>query len=84
MMQDGKMSKLLVKEKEIVVPGEVLAEGMDNLPGVGTYREGEQILAGRLGLTYIDGRTIKFVLDDYIKAFGAFIASVSIAGAVSR
>ncbi|HUS78548.1 MAG TPA: M55 family metallopeptidase [Patescibacteria group bacterium] len=31
----------------------------------------------------IDGRTIKFVLDDYIKAFGAFIASVAIAGAVS-
>jgi len=55
------MSKLLVKEKEIVVPGEVLAEGMDNLPGIGTYRQGEEILAGRLGLTYIDGRTIKLI-----------------------
>ena len=29
------MSKLLVKEKEIVVPGEVLAEGMDNHHGKG-------------------------------------------------
>jgi len=55
------MGKLLVKEKDIVVPGEVLAEGMDNLPGVGTYREGEKILAGRLGLTYIDGRTVKLI-----------------------
>ncbi|MBW2989783.1 exosome complex protein Rrp4 [Candidatus Woesearchaeota archaeon] len=55
------MSKLLVKDKEIVVPGEVLAEGMDNLPGAGTYRKGEEILAGRLGLTYIDGRTIKLI-----------------------
>jgi exosome complex component RRP4 len=55
------MSKLLVKEKEIVVPGEKLAEGMDNLPGVGTYRDGDNILAGRLGLTYIDGRTIKLI-----------------------
>ncbi len=55
------MSKLLVKSKEIVVPGEILAEGMDNLPGIGTYREGEQILAGRLGLTLIDGRTIKLI-----------------------
>ena len=55
------MSKLLVKDREIVVPGEVLAEGMDNLPGVGTYREGEHILAGRMGLTYIDGRTIKLI-----------------------
>ena len=55
------MSKLLVKEKDIVVPGEILAEGMDNLPGIGTYREGEKILAGRLGLVYLDGRTIKLI-----------------------
>ena len=55
------MSKLLVKDKEVVVPGEVLAEGMDNLPGAGTYREGNDILAGRLGLTNIEGRTIKLI-----------------------
>lgn len=55
------MSKLLAKEKEIVVPGEVLAQGMDYLPSVGTYREGEEIIAGRLGLIYIDGRTIKLI-----------------------
>lgn len=55
------MSNILVKEKEIVVPGEILAEGMDNLPGPGTYREGNEIVAGRLGLTYIDGRTIKLI-----------------------
>jgi len=55
------MSKLLVNDKEIVVPGEVLAEGMDNLPGIGTYRDGDKILGGRLGLTNIDGRTIKLI-----------------------
>jgi D-amino peptidase len=32
----------------------------------------------------VDGRTIRFVLDDYIKAFGAFRVSVEIASAVSR
>lgn len=32
----------------------------------------------------IDGRTVKFVLDDYLKAFGAARASIFIAGAVSR
>jgi D-amino peptidase len=32
----------------------------------------------------INGRTIRFVLDDYIKAYGAFRASVEIASAVSR
>lgn len=52
---------LLVKEKEIVVPGEILAEGMDILPGIGTYREGDKILAGRLGLTNIDGRAVKLI-----------------------
>lgn len=55
------MSGLLVGDKEIVVPGEVLAEGMDNLPGIGTYRDGNEIVAGRLGLTNIDGRAIKLI-----------------------
>lgn len=55
------MGKLIVKEKEITVPGEILAEGMDHLPGAGTYREGEKIIAGRLGLMYLDGRTIKLI-----------------------
>ncbi|MFH2028197.1 MAG: exosome complex RNA-binding protein Rrp4 [Nanoarchaeota archaeon] len=55
------MSKLLVKNKDIVVPGEKLAEGMDSLPGFGTYREGDYVIAGRLGLVSIDGRTIKLI-----------------------
>jgi len=54
--------KLLVKDKDIVVPGETLAEGMDNLPGTGTYRNENNIVAGRLGLVSIDGRTIKLIL----------------------
>ncbi len=32
----------------------------------------------------VDGRTVRFVLDDYLKAFNAFIASVYISSAVSR
>ena len=55
------MSKIIVKEKEISVPGETLAIGMDVLPGAGTYREGENIIAKRLGLATIDGRTIKLI-----------------------
>ena len=34
------MSEIKVKDKEISVPGEVLAVGMDVLPGAGTYRDG--------------------------------------------
>jgi exosome complex component RRP4 len=55
------MTKLLVKDKDIVVPGEVLAESMGNLPGTGTYRDNEKIRAGRLGLVSIDGRTVKLI-----------------------
>ncbi|MBI2130885.1 RNA-binding protein [Candidatus Woesearchaeota archaeon] len=56
-----KMSEIKVKDKEIAVPGEALAVGMDVLPGTGTYRSGDKIMAGRLGLAVIDGRTIKLI-----------------------
>ncbi len=55
------MTKINVKDKDIGVPGEILAVGMDNFPGVGTYREGENIIAARLGLVQLDGRTIKLI-----------------------
>lgn len=56
-----KMSKINVNDKEISVPGEALAVGMDILPGSGAYREGEKIIAKRLGLVMIEGRTIKLI-----------------------
>ena len=55
------MSKIMVNDKEISVPGETLAVGMDILPGSGTYRDGEKIMANRLGLVMVDGRTIKLI-----------------------
>ena len=55
------MGEISAKDKSIVVPGEVLATGMDNFPGIGTYREGENIIAARLGLVHLDGRTIKLI-----------------------
>ena len=55
------MSKINVKDKDIVVPGEVLAVGMDSFPGMGTYRDGENIIAARLGLVQLEGRTIKLI-----------------------
>lgn len=55
------MGELKIKNKEIVIPGEVLAEGMDFLPSYGTYRENDKILAGRMGLANIDGKVIKLV-----------------------
>ncbi|MBI2546031.1 RNA-binding protein [Candidatus Woesearchaeota archaeon] len=54
-------SKLLIQDKEIAVPGEILAEGMDFVPGPGTYRIGETIVASRLGLVQVDGRALKLI-----------------------
>lgn len=55
------MAKLLVKNKEVVVPGQELAQGLDYLPHFGTYREENAIYASRLGLVAVDGRTIKII-----------------------
>ncbi len=53
------MSTITVEERAVVVPGEVLAEGMDFLPGDNTYRESDRIRAKILGLVAIAGRVLK-------------------------
>ncbi|MDO8555999.1 MAG: exosome complex RNA-binding protein Rrp4 [Nanoarchaeota archaeon] len=55
------MGELLIQPKDIVVPGQVLATGMDYLPAYDTFRDGEQIVAARVGLVHLDGRLIKLV-----------------------
>jgi exosome complex component RRP4 len=52
---------LLTKDKDIAVPGEVLAQGMDYIPADGAYRQGDDVIALRLGLVSIDGRAIKLI-----------------------
>lgn len=52
----------------IVVPGETVIEGEDYLPGEGTRREGNKIIASKFGLAEEAGRVIKI-----ISIFGAFI-----------
>ena len=54
-----KESQLLVQDKSVVVPGEIIAEGMEYFPGIGTYRHGENILANQLGLLNIEGKVLK-------------------------
>jgi exosome complex component RRP4 len=53
------MSNILIKDRDIVIPGETLAEGMDYLPGDNTYREGEKIFSKLLGLAGVNGRVIR-------------------------
>ncbi len=54
-------SKLMVENKDVVVPGEILAEGMDYLPGDGTYRKDDKVIAERVGLLTIDGKVLKTI-----------------------
>ena len=64
--------QLLVKDKEVVVPGETLATGMAFLPTKGTYREGDRIVAAKMGLVSIEGKVIKLVplADPYVPKVG--------------
>ncbi len=52
---------LIVQDKAIVVPGEMLAEGMDYLPADNAFRENDKVISIRLGLVNIDGRAIKVI-----------------------
>lgn len=56
------------KERKIVVPGEVIVSGEDFLPGDGTARRGEDVVAHRYGLGEVVGRVVKI-----IPLSGAFI-----------
>ncbi|MBS3123435.1 RNA-binding protein [Candidatus Woesearchaeota archaeon] len=53
------MSQLLVNERDVVIPGETLAEGLDYLPGENAYRENDKIYSKVLGLANVAGRVLK-------------------------
>ena len=55
------MGELLVEEKKVVVPGDVIAKGLDFLPSTGTYRRDEDIVASKLGLVAMEGKVIKLI-----------------------
>lgn len=49
------------KKGKIVIPGEEIVEGEDYLPGDGTRKEDERILANRHGLTEIKDNLVKII-----------------------
>ncbi len=55
------MGEIKVEEKDIVVPGDILATGMDYLPSYGTYRLKDDIRASRLGLVKTEGKVVKII-----------------------
>jgi len=56
------------KKRKVVIPGEVIVSGEDYLPGEGSHREGENVVASRFGLAEELGKLIKV-----LPIFGAFI-----------
>lgn len=56
------------KSRKVVVPGEIIVQGEDYLPGEGARREGDNVVASRFGLAEEQGRVIKV-----ISIFGAFV-----------
>ncbi len=53
------MSNILIQERDVVIPGEALAEGMDFLPGDNTYRDDNKIYSKILGLVNVSGRVLR-------------------------
>ncbi len=53
------MSEVFVAERDVVIPGEKLAEGMDYLPGENTYRDNSGIYSRVLGIVGLSGRVLK-------------------------
>jgi len=48
--------KLKIKNKEIAVPGEVLAEGMGYVPSKGIRRVDDKLIADQLGMISVKGK----------------------------
>src|SRR3989344_5407943 len=55
-------------KRKLVVPGEVIVDGDDYLPGEGTRRDGSKIVASKFGLAEEVGRVVRL-----IPIFGAFV-----------
>ncbi|MBI5872460.1 RNA-binding protein [archaeon] len=55
------MGQLLVNLRQVVLPGEMLAEGMDYLPSYGAFREGDKVIASQVGLANISGRLVSVI-----------------------
>ncbi len=52
---------LVIKEKEFVIPGDVIAEGIDYLPAGGVFRDKDEIIAEQIGIVNVDNRLIKLI-----------------------
>jgi exosome complex component RRP4 len=60
-MNNEVKSEILVKERQLVIPGETLARGLDFLPSSGCYRENNELKSKLLGLVKLKDRFIGII-----------------------
>lgn len=53
--------KLYVADRAIVIPGELIAEGIEFLPSGKAFREGDKIYASTIGMVSVKGRVVKVI-----------------------
>jgi len=55
------VGNLFISAGKIVIPGDLLAEGIDFIPSKNCYRDGEKIYSSKVGIVEVSGRVIKVV-----------------------
>ena len=55
------MGQLFVEDKKVVVPGDVLAIGMDYLPAGGAFRDKDKVIASQVGVATVNERLIRVI-----------------------
>jgi exosome complex component RRP4 len=53
--------KLYVADRAIVIPGEIIAEGIEFLPSGKAYRDGDKIYASTMGMVSVKGRVVRVI-----------------------
>jgi exosome complex component RRP4 len=53
--------KLLKKDREFVIPGDEIIKSIDYLPGKNCFRDGDSIVAKRVGIVSVIGRVISVI-----------------------
>lgn len=60
-MEEKVEAKENESERKLVLPGDMIVESMDYLPGKNCYRDGNSIFSKRLGLVHYKGRVIEVI-----------------------